>query len=262
MRKKEPPFFDEEEYPGDYEESLLEMFEFAITDWDEKHGTVWEVEAYDYLSRLSIALMSATSDPMESESIIKLLTKYLIQLKSNEDYVEDYDDLEFEYNDVPEFEEFIESELSKESMGMIASGINRLKDLMSILILIQENPVPEIPLNYLKRVFRCYIWGLDPECVILCRSVLDVAVDEKIPDRLCARYCDPNKSYYTLADKVKTIKMAKLLPREITNKLQEVKLRGNKCVHGDMQAVGDIKGTIDDTATVLMAIFTIDTDGV
>ena len=209
MRQKYPPYFDESIYPGNYEESLLEMIESAIDDWEEKHAGVWDFDTYQCLDELCGALMSASSAPMESESIFKLLVKYLIQLKSNEDYVEDYDDLELQYNDVPEFEELIESELAKESLAMIASGITRLKDLMFILILIQKVTVPEIPLNYLKRVFRCYIWGLDPECVILCRSVIETAINDKLSDKFWQKHCNYGEGY-TLKNKITALKEAAL----------------------------------------------------
>ena len=137
---------------------------------------------------------------------------------------------------------------------MIASATTNMWELFAILTQIQKAPIPEIPLNYLKRVFRCYIWGLKPECVILCRSVLDVALSEKITDRLCAKYGDDLQPNYTLEDRIKTVEKLKLFDKDFVRRLNDIRFRGNKCVHGDMETVHDIKGTVVDTCKALITI--------
>ena len=89
---------------------------------------------------------------------------------------------------------------------------------------------------------------------ILFRGVLDVALGEKITDRLCAKHGDDLQLSYTLEDRIKTVEKLKLFDRDFIKRLNEIRLRGNKCVHGDMQAVPDIKGTIVDTCKALIAI--------
>ncbi len=236
-------YFNESEYKGDYETSVLRNIEGAIESWEfENEIEVSQDETYELVQEFCRALVSASSNPLESESLLQLYAKTKIQIESCEDY------------DGPDFDEFVEAELAKISVNMIASAANNMWELFAILTQIQKAPIPEIPLNYLKRVFRCYIWGLKPECVILCRSVLDVAIDEKIPDKLCAKYLNPNKEDYTLGDKLKTIKQSKLFNKELIDLLYRVKHRGDKCIHGDMDIVQDIKGTVVDTCKALIAI--------
>jgi len=236
-------YFNDSEYKGDYETSILSNIEGAIESWEfDNEIEVSQNETYELMQEFCSALVSASSNPSESESLLSHFGKVSRQIKSSEEY------------DGPDFSEFVEAELAKTSVGMIASAASNLWELFAILTQIQKASIPEIPLNYLKRVLRCYIWGLKPECVILCRSVLDVAVDEKIPDRLCAQHCDPNKPNYTLADKIKTIEKSGLFDKNFVRQLNEIRLRGNKCVHGDMGAVQDIKGTVVDTCKALIAI--------
>ncbi len=236
-------YFNESEYKGDYETSVLRNIEGAIESWEfENEIEVSQDETYELVQEFCRALVSASSNPLESESLLQLYAKTKIQIESCEDY------------DGPDFNEFVEAELAKISVSMIASAATNMWELFAILTQIQKAPIPEIPLNYLKRVFRCYVWGLKPECVILCRSVLDVALSEKITDRLCAKYGDDLQFNYTLEDRIKTVEKLKLFDRDFVRRLNDIRFRGNKCVHGDMETVHDIKGTVVDTCKALITI--------
>ena len=236
-------YFDDSNYKGDYESSVISSIEGAIESWEfENEIESFPGDFYELIQEFCKTLVMASSNPLEKESLLKLFIKTNKQVKVRDDYAG------------PNFDEILEAELAKISVGMIASAATNLWDLFVVLTQIQKAPIPEIPLDYLKRVFRCYIWGLKPECIILCRSVIEVAIDEKIPDRLCAKYCDPNKPKYTLADKLKTIEKSGLFGKELVQTLNEIRLRGNKCVHGDMDVVKDVMGTVKDTCKALILI--------
>jgi len=227
----------------DLESSVLSYLEGAIESWEgENEFESFDEPLYEQVKEFCSALVTASSKPDKADSLLALFRG----LKQAFDQSDEYGG--------PDFNEFIEFELAKTSVGMIASAAANLWDLFAVLAQIQKASIPEIPLNYLKRVFRCYLWGLKLECIILCRSVIEVAIDEKIPDRMCAKFCTPNKSSYTLADKIKTIEKSGLFDKEFVQTLNEIRLRGNECVHGNMDVDKDVKGTVIDTCKALIVI--------
>ena len=236
-------YFDDSNYKGDYESSVICSIEGAIESWEfENEIQSSPDDVYELIQEFCKTLFTASSNPLETESLLKLFVRTNEQVQVCDDY------------EGPDLNEILEAELAKVSVGMIASAATNLWDLFAVLTQIQKAPIPEIPLNYLKRVFRCYIWGLKPECIILCRSVVEVAIDEKISNRMCAKFCNRNKPNYTLADKLKTIEKSGLFDKEFVQTLNEIRLRGNKCVHGDMDVVKDVKGTVVDTCKALIVI--------
>jgi len=239
-------YFNANEYKADYEDSVLKYLEKAIKSWEDENEIDYShYETYELLQELCKATVSSLlSDPVESESLRELFDKTSIQIKFGED--EDYDG--------PGFDEFAEAELAKKTVGMIASGATNLWDLFAILARIQEKHIPAIPLKYLKHVLRCYVWGLKPECIILCRSVLDVAVHDIITDELCKKYGGSLQKNFSFDDRIKIIKKLKLLDKDSIKRVDKIRCRGNKCVHGDMEAVQDIEGTIIDTFKALIAL--------
>ena len=240
-------YFDDSNYEGDYESSIICSIEGAIESWEgENEFESFDEPLYEQVKEFCNTFVTASSKPDKADSLLALFRELKQAFEQSEEY------------SGPDFIEFIEFELAKISVGMIASASANLWDLFAVLTQIQKAPIQEIPLNYLRRVLRCYIWGLKPECIILCRSVVEVAIDEKIPDRMCAKFCDPNKPNYTLADKLKTIEKSGLFDKEFMRILNEIRLRGNKCVHGDMDAVKDVKGTVKDTCKALILISELD----
>jgi hypothetical protein len=237
-------YFDDSNYKGDYESSVISFIEEAIESWESENESPDNL--YELIKELCKTLLTASSNPVEAESLIELWSRTSEQVPMCDDY------------DGPDFDEMLEGELAKASVGMIPSAAINLWDLFAVLTQIQKARIPEIPLRYLKHVFRCYIWGLKQECIILCRSVIEVAIDDKITDKMCADFCDPNKPNYTLADKIKTIERSALLDKELVEILRRIKCRGDKCVHGEMDVVKDVMGTVKDTCKALIVISELD----
>ncbi len=57
----------------------------------------------------------------------------------------------------------------------------RIADLMG---LIAARAVTPRAASFLDRATRLYLWGFDPECVILCRSVLESALTSRVSDEI------------------------------------------------------------------------------
>jgi hypothetical protein len=138
--------------------------------------------------------------------------------------------------------------LSWKAMEKIKEGANRIFNLYNLVL---SSPPSRPTLDYLSRLSRCYIWGFDPECVILCRSILDSAFRKKILDNIC----EDNQFDYDLKMGIDTA-IEKGLINDKTGKLaHSVRIRGNKAIHNQPDATKDVWGTIRDTITVLEVLF-------
>lgn len=64
-----------------------------------------------------------------------------------------------------------------EAMGMLSTARERFWQLLMLLKHRQPSPHAR---NFLRRVARCYLFGFDSECVVMCRAVLDREFEAEI----------------------------------------------------------------------------------
>lgn len=65
----------------------------------------------------------------------------------------------------------------------------RISDLLT---LVAARSVSTRAASFLDRATRLYLWGFDPECVIMCRAVLEAALASRLADDLDADDAAPN----------------------------------------------------------------------
>jgi hypothetical protein len=144
--------------------------------------------------------------------------------------------------------------LAHNAIGKICLGADRVLELLRIVL----NTSPSEPTRqFLGRLARCYIWGFEAECVILCRAVLDTAFKDAVDNEVCEKYSNKrpsNKRLYdnfTLVDRIYAAEKEGLI-NEATRKLaKKIKTRGDKAVHYQPDITKDILGTIRDTLVVI-----------
>lgn len=56
--------------------------------------------------------------------------------------------------------------------------------LVQLVALIASRPLSQRAASYLDRATRLYLWGFDPECLIMCRSALEAAVASRLYDEV------------------------------------------------------------------------------
>jgi hypothetical protein len=105
--------------------------------------------------------------------------------------------------------------------------------------------------RYLGRLGRCYIAGLLPECVILCRAVLENAVNEA----LHRRSDDATEFQGTMRQKLRRCEEAGWLDGPGRRDAGAIWERGNKAVHQDPLATTDVFGTVVLTMGVLAQLY-------
>ena len=245
-------YFDENKYEGEYETSILKYLEGAIESWDFEN----EIESspedlYELIKQFCASLMTASTNLSETESLYELFTRTKRQVRACDDY------------DGPDFNEIIEMQLAKEAISMIASGASNLWDIFVALCCIRDIEINNISMHYLQRVLRCYIWGMYPEATILCRSVIETAIDDTVSDSSCEAIFGERKSpypgfkgsLYTLNEKIIVLKKDGGVPGEIVDHFDTIKWRGNKSVHcGLVLNKEEVKKTIIHTAKVLVIL--------
>lgn len=108
---------------------------------------------------------------------------------------------------------------------------------------IAEAEPSDITLKYLRLLSTCFVWGFDAECTILCRSVLDTAFREAIPEEGLA-----------LAKRIVIAHDRRLINDELRRAAFTVKERGDKAIHYEPGMSQDVIGTIRDTLRVVAKI--------
>jgi len=143
-------------------------------------------------------------------------------------------------------------DMSEEAIGTIVEGASRIFQLYKLVLCSVPSPRTQ---QFLGRLSRCYIWGFDPECVILCRAVIDTAFNKKINYKMCKKYpVKRNKSPFSLENRIEVALKEELIDKDIAKKANRVRLRGNIAVHEQPDGIKDVWGTICDTVAVLEKI--------
>jgi len=119
--------------------------------------------------------------------------------------------------------------------------------------LLTKSPGPQVS-KFLRRLTRCYVAGFFPECVILCRSVLESAVSELFDSRGVPLPATP-QGKSTMRTRLDAAVRLNLLSREATDSAWTVWHRGNTAVHNDIEATSDVLGTLQMTLAVLARIY-------
>lgn len=130
---------------------------------------------------------------------------------------------------------------------MVDSGTERLSLLA---LMMSEVQCTNRGHAFMRRVSRCYIYGFDLECIILCRSVLDVEIASEIDTDSCLRELGPRKCV-TLDDRIATAVKIKRLGHEAGALARNVKDVGNAAVHHSPEPKADLMQIIVSTLNVL-----------
>ncbi|MCK4293156.1 MAG: DUF4145 domain-containing protein [Planctomycetes bacterium] len=128
-------------------------------------------------------------------------------------------------------------------------GANRILQLYNLGM---ETKPFDTTLVFLRRVSRCFIWGFDPECVILCRGVIDSAFRSAVDDEICKRHIRGKPPrFWRLFDRIKAAFKEGLISKDAKDAAYRIKTRGNNAVHHDPNIYKHALDTIRDTLLVL-----------
>ena len=143
-------------------------------------------------------------------------------------------------------------DMSWEAIGKIEEGASRIFQLYNLVL---RSCPSKSTQQFLARLSRCFIWRFDPECIMLCRSVVDTAFKDNIANKICEKHFGKrNSDFFSLIERILAAYKEGIIDDAIRDKAETVRLRGNKAVHEQPNITKDVWGTICDTVAVLERI--------
>jgi hypothetical protein len=154
--------------------------------------------------------------------------------------------------------ERLEAYFAENLVEKIEEAAKRLMSLEDDLYHVRKIRLTPAVKDFLLLVRRSYLWGFDTESVILCRSAMEKALENRVTYEICEKYFGPpHGGGYSLQDRIIAAKREGILNDETAEIAEKIRLRGNTALHKDPNATKDIYGTIRDTIRVISVI----TDG-
>jgi hypothetical protein len=106
--------------------------------------------------------------------------------------------------------------------------------------------------KFLQRVSRCYVYGFDTECVVMCRSVLDAEFESEISADDCISALGGNfRNRYNLDDRISAAGKLNRVSFEACEHAHDVRRTGNNAVHVRADAKVDPLSVIKKTLSVI-----------
>lgn len=128
-------------------------------------------------------------------------------------------------------------------------GANRILLLSELLL--DEQP-SNATVRFLRRISRCFIWGFDAECVILCRGAIDTAFMVAVSDEICDKHGLKKAKYgHTLANRIKAAKLEGIIDERTKKVAFRVNEPATEAAHTNPDNVMDVLQTLRDTRDVL-----------
>jgi hypothetical protein len=241
-------YFDETQYKGSYDDSVLQYLEGAIESWEcEKNIECEDAEVRDMAQRFAQLLLKSCYTVKDIDELQKVFKELGITISTLKEC------------DSPSWIDYGEHELAKESIGMLAIASDRIWRLFATLFIIKDLDINDRVLKYLKRVFRCYVWGFDPECIIMCRGVVEKTIEDIVTFDMCMEMLGERKGqdkdrWYTLQDRLCIAKKKNYITDEMETLIYAIKEKGNKAVHHATWLIEDMLITIKDTCKILAVL--------
>jgi len=142
-------------------------------------------------------------------------------------------------------------DMSWEAIRKIEEGASRIFRLYKLVLISAPS---ESTQRFLSRLSRCFVWGFDPECIILCRAVIDTAFRDTVSDEVCEKHFGKNGYEFNLSKKIQAAYKEGIINDQIKNKAFRIKNRGDKAVHYQPDITRNVWETICDTLAVLEEI--------
>ncbi len=164
---------------------------------------------------------------------------------------------------LPLVTDFLRIDLARSAVEKAREGTRRA---MRLLASLTDTSVSARAEAYLQRVAQSYIWGFDTEAVMLARSVLESALEEKVPhQRVIEALAKSPESFRRsqqerlgkgypseLVDRINAAPVLGVLSVDVAKMATDIRIRGNNAVHKNVNS--DSLDTIEKLVTVLNAL--------
>ena len=154
-------------------------------------------------------------------------------------------------------EESLQSQLTDKVVTTAAEAAHRLLSLSHRLCQVDDLQLPASVGDFLRLVMRSYIWGFDTECIILCRSALEQALQKQVTYDMCVSRLGPRgvrEHCYNFLDHLQVARKEGLLNDRLVKVADEIRERGDAVLHKDAKLTETVDDTIRGTVRVIYAL--------
>jgi hypothetical protein len=117
-------------------------------------------------------------------------------------------------------------------VDLIEPAANRASKLVEVVV---KEPSSEEADHYLEEASQCYFFGLFTACVIMCRSLLEEVLEQKLPTSFLESRCSGNKesdmTLGKLLHEVNNSELAAKMPAGFLRAARVVNQLGNRGAH-------------------------------
>jgi len=107
------------------------------------------------------------------------------------------------------------------------------KRIERLITMIALRDLSELTLAYLDRATRLYLWGFDPECLVMCGAVLEAALEDSLPDEaVWALGFAKNGDDYTLCQRINAAAAGRLFSSKHRALAHGLRQARNDTLHG------------------------------
>ena len=147
----------------------------------------------------------------------------------------------------------IRFDIARAHVQDLEAEARRTVDLLRILV---ETQPSERARSYLARVSRCYIAGLDPECLIMCRAVLDAAFEDRVSDSDVKKHVPirRRRRNIPLSDRIAAAQTMGIIDPHLATVARRLKDAGNDALHNVPVPTVSVLDAVRDTARLLQVI--------
>jgi hypothetical protein len=227
----------------DGERSLDSAIADAIELFADERGQYWSEfeESRDLADEIARILFSSALDPFPedgaeaSEPIDPALPERLAELGGGEQPIQERMQLLLAWRMLPRTEK-----MAERALDLVRGMFTRRPAAVTV--------------KYVRRLVRCYVMGLFPETVIVCRAVVEKSIED-VFEHAGVPVPATERGESSLKTKIEATRRLGLLPDEVVDGAHKVRLRGNVAVHNDPEAVAEVKETVMLTYSVLEAVY-------
>jgi hypothetical protein len=133
------------------------------------------------------------------------------------------------------------------------------KRFEALLSLARRTTISKATAAFLKRVSRCYLYGFDVECAIMCRSAMDAEFQSEISADDCIaklgrRPTRDGEPLLDLSDRIAVAGSTGRLDKELVDLAHKLRKETNSLVHRNPRPPADISAILEGTLRVISAL--------
>jgi hypothetical protein len=147
----------------------------------------------------------------------------------------------------------VEIRLAYDAIAKLAGAETRLGE---ILHLVQPRNLSEQALTFLSRAAQLYLWGLEPEAVVMCGAALEAAYVERFPDRdMKAIPIERVRGRYTAVQYEDAAVRLQIFSRQQAKMAYDIRRARNDAVHPNSQRESAPTEVLVQTSELLSSLF-------